>query len=107
MGFDYLLYPSMYLWGGRQIAGTGRQVPGTGQQVVCAGMWQLYYKLWNCHDLDSLLGQNWHYRGSTEVMIMPLLYLIPLDIAFTKKEVSLSIAHHSHQFKESINFCNS
>ena len=48
MGFDYLLFK-----GGLQAAGIPKRLVRGNQR----------YKLQNYHDLDSLLGQNWHYRG--------------------------------------------
>ena len=48
MGFDYLLFKGSF------------QAAGIAKQLVCG---KQRYKLQSYHDLDSLLGQNWHYRG--------------------------------------------
>ena len=48
MGFDYLLFKG------------GLQAAGIPKRLVCGNQ---RYKLQSYRDVDSLLGQNWHYRG--------------------------------------------
>ena len=48
MGFDYLLFR-----GGLQVAGVAKETVRVIQRYTLVGY----------HDLDHLLGENWHYRG--------------------------------------------
>ena len=77
MGFDYLLFK-----GGLQAVGIAKHKPHG----------NIRYKLKCYKDLDSLLGQNWHYRGANE----------NTDYAFV---ILSTVEYYIHQRKKIIEYC--
>ena len=85
IGFDYLLFQ-----GGLQVAGVATERVRGIQRCT----------LKRYHDLDHLLGENWHYRGINSRGDYASSYLIQLSTIYQNEEPSQSILHrHNHPMR--------